>query len=53
MNPHCKKLNNNICTECIPRFYLQQNRCYPVNQQCKDYDKTNGDCLSCYNGYTL
>ena len=30
-----------------------EHRCIQVNDQCKDWSRTNGDCTCCYEGWVL
>lgn len=32
---------------------MNQGVCLPVNNSCHTYDSTNGNCLSCFKGYSL
>ena len=43
------------CKECNKREYSPKGseRCFPVDTSCVTYNKTNGNCLSCYEGYEL
>jgi hypothetical protein len=53
-NPHCSKWENGICTQCPKGAYFNsQNICSLVNPLCFTYDSSNGNCLSCYIGYSL
>lgn len=38
---------------CAPRTVLKDGKCVAVSDQCKTWSSTTGDCLSCYDGYTL
>lgn len=51
--PNCKKLNGDFCAECYDRFYLKDGACVEVNQLCKGYNKQNGYCTDCFEGYLL
>lgn len=45
---------NNNCLQCISSYFLDSfKRCLPLNPLCKTYNQLNGDCLTCYPGYTL
>ncbi len=42
-----------ICLKCSNKWYLNSNGvCTPVSDLCKTND-LNGQCLSCYDGYSL
>jgi hypothetical protein len=51
MDKNCILTNNSLCTQCSPRFYLQNQTCLPVNPNCKDY-ANDGSCTTCYDGYS-
>jgi hypothetical protein len=54
-NLGCKTYDQNqVCTECSTRFYLDKDFiCQPVNPNCKTYNSSNGACLSCYPGFGI
>lgn len=56
-DPNCIRYqgNTNTCVACSTRFYLSSrtNRCVSVSNQCNTFNTTNGQCLTCYKGYTL
>lgn len=56
-DPYCAQYqgNTNICAACSNRYFLSSRtgRCSPISNQCNTYDSNNGQCLSCYQGYTL
>ena len=42
------------CTQCFSFFYIAPNgKCVAVSSLCKDYNTTNGWCISCWPGYDL
>lgn len=42
------------CEICSFRFWMTEERqCVQVSDQCKSWCKENGDCTSCYLGYSL
>ena len=41
------------CTECVFRYILIEGECSAVSDQCKTFNLSNGDCLSCYDGWNL
>jgi hypothetical protein len=53
-NLNCKTYINHNCTECSFGYYFDKNgTCIRVSSQCKSYDTVNGQCLTCYIGYSL
>lgn len=53
-NPGCANFDsNNICQSCLNNYYLLSGICFPVSPLCLTYNPTNGNCLSCYNGFIL
>ena len=54
-DPLCNTFDSHgKCTKCSFRAYFEPDgKCVNVNPQCKTFDNKNGDCLSCYVGYTL
>lgn len=54
-DPNCNKCapNSNQCILCAVNYYLSNGICRQVNPLCKTYNRDNGNCLSCYQGYTL
>lgn len=55
LDPNCSKYdaNGNCITCALLYFKNQSNICQMVNPICATYDETNGECTSCYPGYTL
>jgi proprotein convertase subtilisin/kexin type 5 len=50
----CKVWQNGKCNQCSDFWTFNSNgACIPVNDQCKTYNTTDGECLSCYSGYDL
>ena len=43
----------NSCKKCSDFWYSSEGLCLPVSDNCKTFDETNGQCLSCYAGYDL
>ena len=43
----------NYCQQCIQGYYTFEGNCKLVDQLCKGYNPTNGNCLGCYDGYRL
>lgn len=39
--------------KCAYGFYKSPLKCELVNPQCKSYNESNGQCLTCYDGYDL
>ncbi len=52
-DPNCVNYQNGKCLQCSNRYYMSDNKCIPVNQNCKDYQLSNGLCTSCYPGYMV
>ena len=54
-NPLCERFtpDGTICLQCSFRSYFDvlTKLCKKVNDQCKSWDLTTGDCLTCYDGY--
>jgi len=52
---NCKIVDqkNKICALCEDRFYRSASSCLMVNENCKDYDMTNGKCTSCANSLVM
>lgn len=51
---NCNEWNGQICKSCIKGYYISNNNlCKIANSYCKEYDGSNGNCLSCYPGYDL
>lgn len=46
--------SNGVCVKCSHRFWMtDEHRCIQVNDQCKDWCLTNGECTECYGGWVL
>lgn len=39
--------------KCVNKHYLSENKCLPVNPNCKTNDFYTGACTSCYQGYQV
>ena len=52
-DPNCKTFNGNDCIKCSERFYINAGKCLPVNPLCQGYSEINGQCTSCYPGYSV
>jgi hypothetical protein len=55
-DPNCKQYTDSskkVCQVCIDSCYLNNGVCSQINVLCKTANKANGNCLSCYDGYTL
>lgn len=49
---NCIKYKLGTCIECSLGFYLLLNKgCLQLDPLCKSHNLTNGQCLSCYDGY--
>ncbi len=45
---------SSICVNCSDGYFIgSTGLCTQVDPYCKSYNKTNGACLSCYDGFTL
>ena len=57
VDPNCRIKSNktNMCDECYHGFFYNVNNklCQKLVGLCKDFNLTNGFCLSCYEGYNL
>lgn len=50
----CKTWKGVTCTECSFGWVFNLvGTCISVSDQCKTYDAANGECLTCYNGYSV
>lgn len=49
----CAKWDGKVCTQCSTGSYFKNGVCTQADALCKTFDNTNGNCLSCYAGYTL
>jgi hypothetical protein len=49
----CASWSGNTCLKCSVNAYFNNGVCTQVNPLCMTFDSSNGNCLSCYNGYTL
>ena len=55
LNPGCRQFDSaGSCTFCSDRFYKdKEGICQPVNNNCKTYNRENGACTSCYDGFSI
>ena len=56
LDPNCKTRNtNSVCVECFSSFFYKASsgKCEPLNPLCRTSNLANGNCLSCYPGYSL
>lgn len=55
IDPFCQKfLTADICEQCSDRYYIGENGlCREVNPFCKSYNLANGNCYTCYPGFSL
>ncbi len=37
----------------VYRFYKFNGMCLPIPEDCRDYNRENGECLKCYTGTKL
>lgn len=50
----CAKWRGTVCEQCAKGTFLGRNNiCAVANPLCLTFNETNGDCLSCYAGYSL
>lgn len=50
----CKTWEGVTCTECSFSYVFNLvGSCISVSDQCKTYNETNGECTSCYHGYSV
>ena len=54
-DPYCIKYINGLCAQCSSGYYFSRNDniCKQLDPLCKTSDMTNGNCQSCYPGYSL
>jgi hypothetical protein len=53
-NPLCAYWNSSVCISCANRAYFNaEGICTAVNDNCNTWDRLNGGCLTCFNGYDL
>ena len=53
VDPHCLCYDLNKCIKCAHRFYLNNNQCVQVPNECLSYDVNTGVCLKCLPGFSL
>lgn len=55
LDPNCAKYDaNNVCQQCSKgSFFNAKNICIVVDPSCFTFDQSTGNCLSCYQGFTL
>lgn len=53
-DPNCLVTDlNSFCIRCKVGYYINNGVCYIANTMCKTFDLIGGQCLTCYDGYTL
>jgi hypothetical protein len=53
-DPYCIKSQGALCLQCANGYYLHPDGlCHQLNPLCKTSNMTNGNCIDCYQGYTL
>lgn len=53
-NPNCAEFQDNKCIKCSSGFYFNKDQiCTAFNPLCQTSNTTNGDCLSCFIGFTI
>ena len=50
---NCLQWSGSRCVACIPWTWYDGTRCVQVNTQCRTYSRLNGQCTSCYGGWSL
>lgn len=50
---HCLCYDLDKCLKCAHRFYLSNNQCIQVPNECLSYDINTGVCVKCLPGYSL
>ena len=45
--------SSGFCMLCADRYYQYNGYCRPVSVQCCTYNRANGQCTTCYDGYSL
>jgi hypothetical protein len=53
VDSHCLCYDLNKCIKCAHRFYLNNNQCIQVPNECLSYDINTGVCVKCLPGYSL
>jgi len=50
----CRIWKGKVCAECSDRTFFNKNGvCTSVSSQCNSFDKSTGDCLTCFKGYDI
>ena len=50
----CKTWDEGVCVECSDHFYFNSNGvCCEVKPQCKLFNREEGMCVACYQGYHI
>lgn len=52
-DPNCLIWSGSVCTQCIPWTYYDGSKCVQVSTACRTFNPSNGQCTSCYTGWTL
>ena len=52
-NPYCTTWQGTICVNCSASSWKNGTTCVPFDAMCRTSNTYNGQCLSCYSGYTL
>ena len=55
INPQCLSFDNSgVCLNCSSGYYIGiSSICSPVNPLCNAYDMSNGQCITCVQGYAI
>lgn len=44
---------DSFCIKCKDKFFIKGGICYPADDLCKTFNLYGGQCLTCYDGFTL
>jgi hypothetical protein len=54
IDPYCINVQGEVCLACVSGYYLPTaGNCTLANPLCKTLSQSNGQCLTCYDGYNL
>ena len=53
VDANCLCYDMDKCLKCAHRFYLSNNQCIQVPNECLSYDTNTGACVKCLPGYSL
>lgn len=52
-NVYCTQFNGSACIQCMNRYFVKNQTCYPIDSNCLTYNSTTGYCIACYSGYQV